>query len=65
MSLAQSNKEKVTQPANGDKKPTEPFKGSGAVPETHDWRNVKGVDYTGGVRDQGACGSCYTFAFIG
>jgi C1A family cysteine protease len=46
-------------------KPTKPFKGEGAVPAAFDWRNVADVDYTGEVRDQGACGSCYTFSFIG
>lgn len=33
------------------------------LPKHFDWRNVNGYDFTGGVRDQKACGSCYTVAF--
>jgi Fe-S cluster biogenesis protein NfuA len=28
-----------------------------------DLRNVDGFDFTGKIRDQGGCGSCYTVAF--
>lgn len=35
-----------------------------AVPETWDWRNVGGYDFTDELRDQAKCGSCYTFSFI-
>jgi len=32
---------------------------SGAVPESFDWSDVNGADYTEPVMDQGDCGSCY------
>lgn len=35
-----------------------------AIPEAYDFRNINGYDFTGPVRDQGKCGSCYTVAFI-
>lgn len=34
------------------------------IPEAYDFRNINGYDFTGPVRDQGKCGSCYTVAFI-
>lgn len=34
------------------------------IPETHDFRNIEGYDFTNSHRDQGACGSCYTMGFI-
>lgn len=33
------------------------------LPQSLDWRNYDGYDFTGSVRDQKACGSCYTVAF--
>ena len=33
------------------------------LPEQFDWRNVDGYDFTSQIRDQKACGSCYTVAF--
>jgi C1A family cysteine protease len=33
------------------------------LPETYDFTNIDGFDFTGPVRDQGACGSCYTVSF--
>ncbi|XP_027203714.2 dipeptidyl peptidase 1-like [Dermatophagoides pteronyssinus] len=33
-----------------------------SLPESFDWRNLNGIDYVSPVRDQGKCGSCYTFA---
>lgn len=35
-----------------------------AIPEAYDFRNINGYDFTGPVRDQGKCGSCYTVAFV-
>ena len=34
------------------------------IPKRYDYRNIKGYDYTGPVRDQGGCGSCYTLGFV-
>lgn len=34
------------------------------VPEKHDIRNINDYDFTGGIRDQKECGSCYTLGFI-
>ena len=34
------------------------------IPESYDLRNISGVDYSGKVRDQGGCGSCYSHSFI-
>jgi len=34
------------------------------VPNQFDWRNQRGYDFTGNLRDQAECGSCYTNAFI-
>lgn len=33
------------------------------LPKHFDWRNIDGYDFTGQIRDQKACGSCYTVAF--
>lgn len=34
------------------------------VPDSFDLRNINGYDFTGNIRDQGSCGSCYSNAFI-
>jgi len=34
-------------------------------PESLDWRNYNGVDYTTPIRDQGQCGSCVCFGELG
>lgn len=33
------------------------------VPDTLDFRNIDGYDFTSYFRDQGHCGSCYTISF--
>jgi cathepsin C len=35
-----------------------------ALPDEFDWRNVGGVSYVSPVRNQGSCGSCYTFGSL-
>jgi len=34
------------------------------IPESYDFRNIDGYDFTGPLRDQAECGSCYTVGFI-
>lgn len=34
------------------------------IPDSFDLRNINGYDFTGPVRDQSECGSCFTMAFI-
>ncbi|XP_067890076.1 dipeptidyl peptidase 1 [Heterodontus francisci] len=36
-----------------------------SLPESWDWRNVGGVNYVSPVRNQGSCGSCYSFSSMG
>lgn len=33
------------------------------IPESYDLRSIDGFDFTNPLRDQGACGSCYTVSF--
>lgn len=33
------------------------------IPESYDFSNFNGYDFTGPIRDQGPCGSCYTVSF--
>lgn len=35
------------------------------LPDSFDWRNINGQDFVGDVRNQGNCGSCYSFASAG
>jgi hypothetical protein len=42
--------------------PVDPnFRASKALPTSFDWRSYNGHSYIGSVRDQGTCGSCYSF----
>ena len=34
------------------------------VPAEYDFRNIGGYDFTGPIRDQAECGSCYTLGFV-
>jgi hypothetical protein len=34
------------------------------IPASYDLSDIDGFDFTGQVRDQGTCGSCYTMSFI-
>ncbi|XP_053312536.1 dipeptidyl peptidase 1 [Spea bombifrons] len=40
----------------------EKYKG---LPPVFDWRDISGFDFVSPVRNQGACGSCYSFATMG
>jgi len=33
------------------------------IPDGYDFRSIDGFDFTNPLRDQGACGSCYTVSF--
>jgi C1A family cysteine protease len=34
------------------------------IPQRFDLRNIKGFDFTGPLRDQSECGSCFTMAYV-
>lgn len=34
------------------------------IPKAYDYRNIGGFDFTGKLRNQKGCGSCYTMGFI-
>ena len=42
-------------------KPDPNFKTIKSLPTSFDWRDYNGHSYIGDVRDQGGCGSCYSF----
>ena len=31
------------------------------LPESFDWRNIDGINFISPIRNQGGCGSCYSF----
>jgi C1A family cysteine protease len=35
------------------------------IPTSFDWRNISGTNFVSPVRDQGSCGSCYSFGSAG
>ncbi|XP_059820577.1 dipeptidyl peptidase 1 [Hypanus sabinus] len=43
----------------------EVLKLANSLPESWDWRDVDGVNYVTPVRNQGTCGSCYSFSSMG
>lgn len=34
------------------------------IPKSYNFKDLEGYDFTSPVRDQGACGSCYTTSFV-
>jgi C1A family cysteine protease len=36
----------------------------GMLPKEFDLRNIAGYDFTGPLRDQSECGSCFTMAYV-
>ncbi|HPQ41241.1 MAG TPA: C1 family peptidase, partial [bacterium] len=49
------------RPENDDIGPLAKYLGKRDLPTAFDWRNVNGHTYIGDVRNQGSCGSCYSF----
>jgi hypothetical protein len=47
--------------AKDDIGPLSRYLGRKTLPTTFDWRNYQGRSYIGAIRNQGGCGSCYSF----
>ncbi|MCK4575305.1 VCBS repeat-containing protein, partial [candidate division WOR-3 bacterium] len=56
---------KELDPPPGERGLPPAFPPSRTQPESLDWRNYNGVNYTTPIRDQGACGSCVCFGSSG
>ncbi len=55
------SKHKGSLPLSDDMGPLAGHLGQRTLPTRFDWRNYNGHSYIGAVRDQGYCGSCYSF----